>query len=204
MTMNEQTKRTNGATKKHLGRYCQTRTRWKRIRKKNERNSCRQWHTIFLILLFWNSLLNPRKQQDCSLANKSNPMLGLAYFVAAILSILHHWFHPVWFCSMIGWTRYARQTKKWTNGRTREKKTTTSTESPKQSWWNPCIYKTLHTNSIRVYCYGCIILHRSFSLEITLFHVRWFTKRAHDIHNSAMYRVDQKLSDETNVKAICI
>lgn len=154
-------------------------------KKKNERNSCRQWHTIFLILLFWNSLLNPRKQQDCSLANKSNPTLGLAYFVAAIHSILHHWFHPVWFCSMIGWTRYARQTNKWTNGRKNNNiDGITKTELVKSVH----IHNTAHTNSIRVYCYGCIILHRSFSLEITLFHVRWFTKRTWYSYNSAMYR----------------
>lgn len=166
--------------------------------KKNERNSCRQWHTIFLILLFWNSLLNPRKQQDCSLANKSNPTLGLAYFVAAIHSILHHWFHPVWFCSMIGWTRYARQTNKWTNGRKNNNiDGITKTE----------LVKSVHIHNTAHKLNPCVLLRLHYSPQ-ELFSGNYIVSRSL-IHKAHMIFTippctDRKLSDETNVKAICI
>lgn len=188
MAMNEQTKQTNGADKKAFRSVSPNKNKMKtNTKKKTERNSCRQWHTIFLILLFWNSLLNPRKQQDCSLANKSNPTLGLAYFVAAILSILHHWSHPVWFCSMIGWTRYARQTNKWTNGRTREKK-----QQHRRNHQNRAGEIRAYTQHCTQTQSVCIVTAALFYTGAFLWKLHCFTfvdsQSAHDIHNSAMYR----------------
>lgn len=94
----EQQQRTSNSSSPRQNRR---ETQRERERKKFEFR--KQWRTMFLILMFRSSLLNPSKQQDCSFPNESNPTaLGFTDVPFNIVStpIHHHGCVCVFVCTI--------------------------------------------------------------------------------------------------------